>query len=326
MQNEKTTCILFKTLFDAALKLAEEGQKDVALDIFLSYGKYAFGYTEGVEANSLMSELLVKQNVPSLDAAGRKYEIALRRGEKGKENGGGVGRPRKGETKEEYQKRVDEWKTLKNPQKTLDKNPVIEKSPSEGLQNPQKPLAVSVSDAVSNAVSVSVSKSNSLTKDKDITVLENIPIKEKETYKEKEMEKPTKELVQGGSPSSRLSFFKENLDKTYQLPEMEKRLELQYMDILKHLPVYEKMHPGTGEVEDSVAHYTSETCDFFEPLNGETMSYMMLRWFDGGREKMAELVQGLDPKTTKEILTYLVLYCQTLDKNNTTNRFQTVYV
>ena len=159
MQNEKTTCILFKTLFDAALKLVEEGQKDVALDVFLSYGKYAFGYTDGVEADSLMSELLVKQNVPSLDAADRKYEIALMRGEKGKENGGGVGRPRKGETKEEYQKRVDEWKTLKNPQKTLDKNPVIEKSPSEGLQNPQKPLAVA--DAVSVSNSLSYSNTNS---------------------------------------------------------------------------------------------------------------------------------------------------------------------
>lgn len=161
--------------------------------------------------------------------------------------------------------------------------------------------------------------------DKDITVLENIPIKEKETYKEKEMEKPTQELDRGGSPSSRLSVFEDNIDKTYQLPEMEKRLELQYMDILKHLPVYEKMHPGTGEVEDSVAHYTSETCDFFEPLNGETMSYMMLRWFDGGREKMAELVQGRDPKNTKEILTYMVLYCKTSDERYNNNTFQTVY-
>lgn len=139
------------------------------------------------------------------------------------------------------------------------------------------------------------------------------------------MEKPTQELVQGGSPSSRLSFFKENLDKTYQLPEMEKRLEIQYYDILKHLPEYERMHPGTGEVEDSVATYTSETCDFLEPLNGETMSYMMLRWFSGGRERLAELVQGLDPKTTKEIMLYLVLYCQTLDKENNNNTYHQVY-
>lgn len=311
MQNEKTTCILFKTLFDAALKLAEEGQKDVALDIFLSYGKYAFGYTEGVEADSLMSELLVKQNVPSLDAADRKYEIALRRGEKGKENGGGVGRPRKGETKEEYQKRVDEWKTLKNPQKTLDKNPVIEKSPSEGLQNPQKPLAVS------DAVSVS----NSLTK--DITVLENIPIKEKETYKEKEMEKPTQELDRGGSPSSRLSVF--DLEKANQFPYMERRLEHQYYDILQHLPEYERMHPGTGVVDDTEARYSSETSDFLDRFDGTTMSNMMLRWFDGGREKMAELVQGRDPKNTKEILTYMVLYCKTSDERYNNNTFQTVY-
>lgn len=140
------------------------------------------------------------------------------------------------------------------------------------------------------------------------------------------MEKPTQEPVQGGSPSSRLSFFKENLDKTYQLPEMEKRLEIQYCDILKHLPEYSKMHPGTGKVDDLEAHYSRETSDFIEPLNGTTMSYMMLRWFSGGRERIAELVQGLDPKTTKEIMIYLVLYCQTLDKENNNNTYQIVYV
>lgn len=157
----------------------------------------------------------------------------------------------------------------------------------------------------------------------DITVLENIPIKEKETYKEKEMEKPTQESDRGGSPSSRLSVF--DLEKADQFPYMERRLEHQYCDVLKHLPEYERMHPGTGVVDDTEAHYSSETSDFLDRFDGTTMSNMMLRWFDGGREKLAELVQGLDPKTTKEIMAYLVLYCKTSDERYNKNTYQTVY-
>ena len=74
-----------------------------------------------------------------------------------------------------------------------------------------------------------------------------------------------------------------------QFPYMERRLEHQYYDILQHLPEYERMHPGTGMVDDTEARYSSETSEFLDRFDGTTMSYMMLRWFDGGREKMAEL-------------------------------------
>ena len=137
------------------------------------------------------------------------------------------------------------------------------------------------------------------------------------------MEKPTQELDRGGSPSSRLSVF--DLEKADQFPYMERRLEHQYCDVLKHLPEYERMHPGTGVVDDTEAHYSSETSDFLDRFDGTTMSNMMLRWFDGGREKLAELVQGLDPKTTKEIMAYLVLYCKTSDERYNKNTYQTVY-
>ena len=106
---------------------------------------------------------------------------------------------------------------------------------------------------------------------------------------------------------------------------MERRLERQYYDILQHLPEYERMHPGTGMVDDTEARYSSETSEFLDRFDGTTMSNMMLRWFDGGREKMAELVQGRDPKNTKEIMAYLVLYCKTSDERYNKNTYQTVY-
>ena len=302
MKKDKTTCIFFKSLYDAARELHETSPED-AYEVYNAFFAYAFGETEGIETESQVARLLVMQNVESLNAAENRYKAAVENGKKGKEFGKLGGRPRKGETKEQARERRETPEKPQNKPQNLD----VEKTP-------EKPLTVSVSDSVSNTVSYSNTNT--------VTITES-NLKEKETYKEKEMEKPTQELDRGGSPSSRLSVF--DLEKADQFPYMERRLEHQYCDILKHLPEYERMHPGTGVVGDTEARYSSDTSDFLDRFDGTTMSNMMLMWFDGGRERMAELVQGLDPKTTKEILTYLVLYCKTSDKVNEAARLEPVY-
>lgn len=82
MKNEKTTCILFKSVFDAALEFAKENKKELALDILLSYGKYAFGYTDEVRSDSMIAKLIVNQNIPALDAAMKKYDSTVAKKEK----------------------------------------------------------------------------------------------------------------------------------------------------------------------------------------------------------------------------------------------------
>ena len=164
LQNEKRkSCILFKSIVDAAKEL----DKDQALELLLTYADYGLGETIDLEKCSKIVKLILMQNIEALDAADRRYQASKMNGSKGKENGGGVGRPRKGETPEQYQKRVEEWKQSKNPQETPknpqvvssiettekpqenpDKNPmenpVIQKSALECSQNPQKPLNVDV--------------------------------------------------------------------------------------------------------------------------------------------------------------------------------------
>lgn len=161
-QTEKRkSCILFKSIVDAA----EELDKDQALELLLTYAHYGLGETIDLDKCSKIVRLILMQNIEALNAADRRYQASKLNGPKGKENGGGVGRPRKGETPEEYQKRVEEWKRSKNPQETPKnpqvvsctetpakpqenpdnnpiKNPVIQKSPLECSQNPQKPLNV----------------------------------------------------------------------------------------------------------------------------------------------------------------------------------------
>ena len=160
---KRKSCILFKSIVDAA----EELDKDQALELLLTYAHYGLGETIDLDKCSKIVRLILLQNIEALNAADRRYQASKLNGPKGKENGGGVGRPRKNETQEEYQKRVEEWKRSKNPQETPKnpqvvsctetpakpqenpdnnpiKNPVIQKSPLEYSQNPQKPLNVDV--------------------------------------------------------------------------------------------------------------------------------------------------------------------------------------
>lgn len=293
MENNKTSCILFKTVFDAALRFTEENQTDLALDILLSYGKYAFGYTEGVEAKSLTAEVIVNQNLPSLDAASRRYNAAVENGKKGKEYGKlgkeygkKGGRPRKGETKEEAKERREN--EAKTPQKT--------------------PLTVSVSDSLS--ISKSISDKNK--------ELNNLSI-----------DIPTIELKEGktspGTPNacqpvkSRLDNF--DLASANKLPDMERRLEHQYYYVLKDLPALEKNHYSFTE-----SCYLKETLDWVEATEDfPVLTNCMLMWYDGGRAKLAEMVQGLAPNVTKDILTYLVLSGKYYDAQTSMNNYQPVY-
>lgn len=167
-QNKKDACLLYRTIVEAA----KEMEKDEALELLLAYADYALGDTDEIITDNKYIKLILKQVVPSLKAADNRYRAAVDNGNKGKEsgkNGGGIGRPRNNETPEEYQKRVEEWKRSKNPQnnpqnsfdnvscfnnpvitpnnpeKTLDNNPVFEKTPSQAIENPQKnPLDVDV--------------------------------------------------------------------------------------------------------------------------------------------------------------------------------------
>lgn len=193
-QQKKDACLLYRTIVEAA----KEMEKDEALELLLAYADYALGDTDEIRTDNKYIRLILKQVVPSMKAADNRYRAAVNNGNKGKEsgkNGGGIGRPKKGETKEDYQKRVEEWKQSKNPQKnpqnssdnvssynnpviTPDNNPVFEKTPSQAIQNPQK-----------NPQDVDVDVEVDAEEDKDI-YLEN---KDTEYYLKEFLNNPTKD-------------------------------------------------------------------------------------------------------------------------------------
>lgn len=164
---EKTTSIFYLSLFEAAERFYEKDPA-TALEIYHSFFKYAFCRTEEVETDNEIAELIVKQTIASLNASDERYAKAVINGDKGKEYGilgkeyGKLGgRPRKGETREEYWERK-----RKESEENPPKNPPLsgdEKTPLTSALASSSTSATTISS--SSTESVSYSTTPSLDKD-----------------------------------------------------------------------------------------------------------------------------------------------------------------
>lgn len=166
---EKTTSIFYLSLFEAAERFYEKDPA-TALEIYHSFFKYAFCRTEEVETNNEIAELIVKQTIASLNASDERYAKAVINGDKGKEYGvlgkeyGKLGgRPRKGETREEYWERKRK-ESEENPPKNPPLSPVIETPLTSALAS-SSASTTTITSSLSKTNSSSISETNSLDKD-----------------------------------------------------------------------------------------------------------------------------------------------------------------
>lgn len=119
----KKAFVVYASTYEAAvshLTLEQMGE------LFVKMGRYSLKGEE-VHSETPMVDVILKMTIPNMDAAERRHQAAIENGKKGKDKGGGPGRPYKGETKEEYQARVSVWKESlegwgNNPQEPLNKN------------------------------------------------------------------------------------------------------------------------------------------------------------------------------------------------------------
>lgn len=166
---EKTTSIFYLSLFEAAERFYEKDPA-TALEIYHSFFKYAFCRTEEVETDNEIAELIVKQTVASLNASDERYAKAVINGDKGKEYGilgkeyGKLGgRPRKGETREEYWERK-----RKESEENPPKNPPLSGDKKTPLTSALASSSTSTTTTPSSSTeSVSSSTTSSLDKDAD---------------------------------------------------------------------------------------------------------------------------------------------------------------
>ena len=72
-------------------------------------------YGDDVSSDSPLVEAILRMAKPNIDAAAERYQRCVENGNKGKDYGRDGGRPRKGESKEEYDERKRQSKTPRKP-------------------------------------------------------------------------------------------------------------------------------------------------------------------------------------------------------------------
>ena len=119
-EERKKAFVVFASTYEAAkyLSLEQKGE------LFEKLGAYSLEGKE-VHSNNPMIDVILKMTIPNMDAAERRHQTAIENGAKSKgKDFPNIGRPRKGETREEYDaRRMERVRNLE-----------------EGAENPQKPL------------------------------------------------------------------------------------------------------------------------------------------------------------------------------------------
>lgn len=122
-EERKKAFVVFASTYEAAkyLSLEQKGE------LFEKLGAYSLEGKE-VHSNNPMIDVILKMTIPNMDAAERRHQTAIENGAKSKgKDFPNIGRPRKGETREEYDaRRMERVRKLEegaeNPQKPLNKN------------------------------------------------------------------------------------------------------------------------------------------------------------------------------------------------------------
>lgn len=114
----KQSFVMYNSFLEAAELLGDKEFRECVLKLrdFALYG-------DNVSSDNPVVEAILRMAKPNIDAAAARYQRCVENGNKGKEHGYEGGRPRKGETKEEYDERK---RALKTPRKPLDDDEEID--------------------------------------------------------------------------------------------------------------------------------------------------------------------------------------------------------
>ena len=256
--------MLYRTIVEAA----KEMEPAEALELLLTYADYALGDTDEIKTDNKYIGLIIKQVVPSLNAAENRYQAAVENGKKGadagKEKGGGIGRRRKDETPEEYQKRVEEWRTQKTPSKTPRITP---QNPQNNLEKRNTPKPPENPQDVDVDVDIDVYVDNSL---------DNI-LNTKDT-----------QVIPKGTTDT-TEEDKKILEKYYYNLNVERILE-------------RISQSGVTDEEE----FNKDALNFIdEEDNYAILSNYLEYWSQGGFDAFLELTNGLPCSVRREIIRYI---------------------
>lgn len=145
LEERKKAFVVFASTYEAAkyLTLEQKGE------LFEKLGAYSLEGKD-VHSDNPMIDIILISAFPNMDAAERRHQTAIENGSKSKNKSfPNIGRPHKGETREEYEAR---------------RNRALE----EGLENPQKPL--------NNNTNININTNSNIDKDREIKTDTDIEI------------------------------------------------------------------------------------------------------------------------------------------------------
>ena len=134
--SERQSFVMYASFLEAAEKLEPTAFKECVLKL----RDYAL-YGDDVHSKDLAVEIILTMAKPNLNAAAVRYQRCVENGNKGKEHGSKGGRPRKGESREEYLER--KWKQ-ETPRKPLnaDEDENEKEKENEDVEVIQSPAAM----------------------------------------------------------------------------------------------------------------------------------------------------------------------------------------
>ena len=153
-EERKKAFVVFASTYEAAVKHLSLEQMG---ELFLKLGRYSLEGEEDVSSDNPVVDSILISVKPNMDKAELRHLQAIENGMKGKGHGNKGGRPRKGETREEYDaRRLERVRNLE-----------------EGLENPQKPLNNNTNITTDRNSNIEIKKNTDIKKNTNVEVISN---------------------------------------------------------------------------------------------------------------------------------------------------------
>ena len=260
-EERKKAFVVFASTYEAAVKHLSLEQMG---ELFWKLGRYSLeGEVDVSSENPVVDSILIGVK-PNMDKAELRHLKAIENGKKGKEHGNKGGRPRKGETREEYDaRRLERVRTLE-----------------DGLENPQKPLNIDIDKNkeidIERYKDTDVKKELDINKDIDIKKNTNTSVITNSVYTNhvsfsnslkpvlgntKEDEEPSQEKTQS-HVSSYNSKNEEDYSKYGERPRQEEKHGSKGSDFLSSITLEDDYDAPSTLPDERYRNYVGNIQDF----------------------------------------------------------------
>jgi len=270
-EERKKAFVVFASTYEAAVKHLSLEQMG---ELFLKLGRYSLEGEKDVSSDNPVVDSILIGVKPNMDSAEERHLQAIENGKKGKEHGNKGGRPRKGETREEYDaRRLERYNQLKgvseNPQKPLDIDTNIDRDKNK---NKNKKKEIDIERYKNTDVKKDKDKNNKINVNKNTNSLVNsnsVSTNQVSFSKSlnsvvdntKEDEEPSQEIAQY-QDSSFNSKIEDDYSKHEERPRQEEKRGSKESDFLRSITLDDDFDTPSTPPDERFSNYVGNIQDF----------------------------------------------------------------